>query len=288
MLVLIDSSLLVGCLFGGCAILYRKSLSLSVTQLQTCSDRFCALKMQDLSGSITVTRLVSRTKGMMVSLDLGLIISYVRSHYALLLLLCTPLNQVLTSLIIFHSFSTWRFHFLQSLILYPPPLLKLLSSIGQKYRNPILPPTGLVILDFPSECLDCFEPDCSIHKSLIDNYSVHISSTLLCCASRSFPCLIMTPSSKKIVGWNDNARKYKNDSCFWYKVWEEAGCPVSGVLSSIKRSAKRRYKYEVRYLKRRQQYLLRDRLACNKKKDRFLSAVKKVNKPNASLSSIYS
>ena len=139
------------------------------------------------------------------------------------------------------------------------------------------------LLDFPSEC---FEPDCSIHKSLIDNYSVHISSTLLCCASRSFPCF--TPSSKRIVGWNDNARKYKNDSCFWYKVWEEAGCPVSGVLSSIKRSAKRRYKYEVRHLKRRQQYLLRNRLACNKKKDRFLSAVKKVNKPNASLSSIYS
>ena len=54
------------------------------------------------------------------------------------------------------------------------------------------------LLDFPSECLDCFEPDCSIHKSLIDNYSVHISSTLLCCASRSFPCF--TPSSKKMVG----------------------------------------------------------------------------------------
>ena len=45
----------------------------------------------------------------------------------------------------------------------------------------------------------------------------------------------------------------------------------------------------MRHLKRRQQYLLRDRLACSfamKKKDRFWSAVKKVNKPNASLSSI--
>ena len=45
-----DFSLLVGRPFGGSAILYRKSLPLSVTQLQTCSDRFCALKMQDLSG----------------------------------------------------------------------------------------------------------------------------------------------------------------------------------------------------------------------------------------------
>ena len=60
-------------------------------------------------------------------------------------------------------------------------------------------------------------------------------------------------------------------------------------LVYIKRSAKRRYKYEVRHLKRRQQYLLRDRLACSfamKEKDRFWSGVKKVNKPNTSLSSI--
>ena len=45
----------------------------------------------------------------------------------------------------------------------------------------------------------------------------------------------------------------------------------------------------MRHLKCRQQYLLRDRLACSfamKKKDRFWSAIKKVNKPNASLSSI--
>ena len=42
----------------------------------------------------------------------------------------------------------------------------------------------------------------------------------------------------------------------------------------------------MRHLKRRQQYLLRDRLACSFAMDRFWSAVKKVNKPNASLSSI--
>ena len=36
-------------------------------------------------------------------------------------------------------------------------------------------------------------------------------------------------------------------------MWEEVGCPSSGVLFNIKRSAKSRYKYAVRRLKRRLQ-----------------------------------
>ena len=39
------------------------------------------------------------------------------------------------------------------------------------------------------------------------------------------------------------------------------GCPSSGVLSTIKRRAKKRYKFDVRRIKCRCQYLIRDRLA---------------------------
>ena len=40
-----DSSLLhVGRPFGGCAILYRKSLSLCISPLSPSSNRFCAIK----------------------------------------------------------------------------------------------------------------------------------------------------------------------------------------------------------------------------------------------------
>ena len=58
----------------------------------------------------------------------------------------------------------------------------------------------------------------------------------------------------------------------------------SGVLSTIKRQAKRRYKFEVRRIKRRRQYLVRDRLAhsfTKKKKDSFWLDVKSINKSNA-------
>ena len=36
--------------YGGCSILYRKSLSSCVTPLDTCSDRFCGIKLCDLTG----------------------------------------------------------------------------------------------------------------------------------------------------------------------------------------------------------------------------------------------
>ena len=43
-------SLCYGRPYGGCSILYRKSLSSCITPLDTNSDRFCGLKLCDLSG----------------------------------------------------------------------------------------------------------------------------------------------------------------------------------------------------------------------------------------------
>ena len=41
---------LCGCPFSGCSILYCKSLSLSVTPVHSCSNRFCGIKVCDSSG----------------------------------------------------------------------------------------------------------------------------------------------------------------------------------------------------------------------------------------------
>ena len=46
-----DTVLLSGRLYGGCAILYRKLLSSSIIPLCTNSNRLCAVRLQELSGS---------------------------------------------------------------------------------------------------------------------------------------------------------------------------------------------------------------------------------------------
>ena len=91
--------------------------------------------------------------------------------------------------------------------------------------------------DPPANLLCCSQPDCSIHDSLLDGYADHIMNTFLDCALRCLPCRTISP--RKIVGWNNPTWKLKKASVFWHKVWEEAGCPTSGVLSSIKRHAKK-------------------------------------------------
>ena len=46
-----DTVLLSGRPYGGCAILCRKSLSSSIIPLCTNSNRLCAVRLQELSGS---------------------------------------------------------------------------------------------------------------------------------------------------------------------------------------------------------------------------------------------
>ena len=138
--------------------------------------------------------------------------------------------------------------------------------------------------DLPHEILSCTDTSCSVHHKMLDTYAEHFISTLLYCALQCFPCC--TRSSRKVVGWNDTTNAFKKDANFWHRFWEEAGCPKAGVLFNIKRCVKRRFKYEVRRIKRRRQQLLRDKLAfsfARKRKDKFWSDIKRLNRSGDSL-----
>jgi hypothetical protein len=80
--------------------------------------------------------------------------------------------------------------------------------------------------------------------------------------SPTLTLLLRGGSKKNIPGWNDAAHSLKSQANFWYKVWIEAGCPSSssGVLHSIKKSSKSRFKYEVRRLKRKEHHLQNEKL----------------------------
>ena len=136
------------------------------------------------------------------------------------------------------------------------------------------------LLDPPLEFLECTKPACTIHTGLLNDYANHNVSTLLDSACCCFPSSASSP--RKLAGWNDGAVK---QSVFWHNVWTEAGCPSAGVLSSIKKQAKKRFKYEVCRLKRRQQYFYRSRIAhssSQKRKNTFWSDIKRLNSSGAS------
>ena len=70
-------------------------------------------------------------------------------------------------------------------------------------------------------------------------------------------------------------------SVFWHKVWTEAGCPTAGVLFNIKCNAKSRFKYAIRRLKHRKEFLIREKLArpfVARRKDQFWSEIRQLNR----------
>ena len=87
------------------------------------------------------------------------------------------------------------------------------------------------LLEFPADVFLCFDSHCSIHSDQLDFYADHVDSVLLNCAVACFPSRISF--SKNVVCWKDCASKLRKDSILWQRVWEEAGCPCSGVLSKI-------------------------------------------------------
>ena len=87
-----------------------------------------------------------------------------------------------------------------------------------------------------------------------------------------------------LSGWNRSAHTLKQSAQFWHKVWSDCGCPTSGVLLQIKKNSKRRFKYEVRRLRRRQNHIQRENLATalsHRSPQEFWKQVKKLSKSSS-------
>ena len=113
----------------------------------------------------------------------------------------------------------------------------------------------------PSDIMDCSVPDCSSHHNALDSYGSQLASILLSSAFVCFPTRSVSKSHRRLVGWSHSVTRLKQSSAFWYKIWLEASCPSSEVLSQMKKSSKTRYKYAVRRLRHRQDALLQKKLA---------------------------
>ena len=113
------------------------------------------------------------------------------------------------------------------------------------------------IPEFPTDILNCCDPDCTSYHSDLNTYCVQLS------------------------GWTVAAQYLKQSAHFCHKVWTECGCPTSGVLIQIKKNSKRRFKYEVRRLRRRQSHIRREKLASahlHSSQQEFWKLVKTISK----------
>ena len=85
--------------------------------------------------------------------------------------------------------------------------------------------------------------------------------------------------------WLDRFHYQSRTANFWHKLWNDAGCPSSGVLFQLKQNTKKKYKCEVRRLTRRQKFLLQKKLArsfSKKNRNSFWADVKRMNSTSTS------
>ena len=113
----------------------------------------------------------------------------------------------------------------------------------------------------PEELVSCVDPFCKSHQGAITDFLHSFLNCISLVSVESLPSVVPGPS-RRLPGWNDSARNLKCKANFWYQVWLEAGSPPAGVLAELKKKAKSRYKYEVRRLKRRAQFIKREKLAA--------------------------
>ena len=140
------------------------------------------------------------------------------------------------------------------------------------------------IPEFSNDILHCCDPDCTIHHVDLDSYCVQrfncIESSAVLCLPTQGHCLRYAP----LPSWNRSALTLKQSAQFWHKVWSDCGCPTSGVLVQIKKNSKRRFKYEVRRLRRHRNHIQCENLATvisYSNSQEFWKQVKKLSIPSS-------
>ena len=116
--------------------------------------------------------------------------------------------------------------------------------------------------EFSSDIFNCCDTDCTAHQSMLNSYCEQLFNSVSTAADLCLPNYrVSGRTSRSLSGWNSGTHSLKKSANFWHKVWSECGCPSSGVLFQIKKASKRRFKYEVRRLRRRQCHIRRENLA---------------------------
>ena len=345
-------SLHAGRPFGGCAILYRKSLSLAISRLPTSSNRFSGIRINTCDGQSFLMFSVympydnhpssftdylstlGELHGLidahfhtgiflvgdfnvdfdrsgpleklsdfmleldMLSVDVGhrssIMYTYERddglSRSWIDHIVCSQsCSSLVSDISANHSGSNLSDH---------SPLLFVISATCEPYTPPCSPSCSSVspakinwskvtsadadrfcdmvskhLPSFQQEVATCSIHDCSAHHKALDSYTHSLVSTLESCSLLCFPsCASSCASLPKLPGWKGGTGKLREMSVFWHRVWVEAGCPSAGVLFNIKRNVKKRFKYAVRRLKHRKEFLIREKFACAfaaRNKDKF-------------------
>ena len=134
----------------------------------------------------------------------------------------------------------------------------------------------------PSESLTCQDLMCcnEQHVAQLNNYSNQIIQSCLESAANAIPSTtLINNCTKTLPGWNEYVLPIREKSILWHNIWLECGRPRDGLIADIMRRTRAAYHYAVRYIKKNNSDIVRQRFANaileNRNRD-FWHEVKKV------------
>lgn len=120
-------------------------------------------------------------------------------------------------------------------------------------------------VNFPIGTLACSDIQCNNinHVNTLNQYCQDIYKSCIAAASAVIPSSSLSDNyrNKRVVGWNEYVKPYRDKSLFWHHLWCDAGKPRSGVVADIMRLTRSKYHYEVRNLRKHEEYNRKEKFA---------------------------
>ena len=112
-------------------------------------------------------------------------------------------------------------------------------------------------ISVPQDAALCANPGLCEHTAEVEEHARMINAACMGAAQ----CCIPKTRRKRVAGWTDQVARCKERSLFWYRLWQQSGCPTDGEMHRCMVAAKREYKAAARRVMRNQENLSNARMA---------------------------
>ena len=106
--------------------------------------------------------------------------------------------------------------------------------------------------------VNCKDALCTHHEHDIMQFGDNIITS---CLQASKECIPTTKYKKRVAGWNEHVRAYRQNAMFWHWLWLEAGRPPTGEVASIRRKTRAEYHRAIKNTKRQENNIISQNMA---------------------------
>ena len=96
-------------------------------------------------------------------------------------------------------------------------------------------------LTISENIISCNNFSCKQHDDYITQKLEEAIDIFKFCANSTIPSKVYASGKKRIHGWNDFVKPYKDESLWWHDIWKSVGSPTTGPLADKRRLIRSKY-----------------------------------------------